>query len=433
MEVSYKKDINHTYVVFQDEKINTESFQVQMVLHNLVEGLLPCSILQIDERHIWRCECTGMQSLEVYCRTQELKKEEFIWIVNQLLENIQEMQDFLLDVDSMYLTPGEIYIHPERKRILCCMVPFYSNGIWSSLKQILQFLLQYLDAEDHEGAAIAYGFFRTLSKEDCSMELLWSLLYEKQRKWKINSQDTLEKDRQEQEIQDIGERDNLLDELFSHKEEEERENSWNGKVSKDFLKKILYLFPSVAAIFLFLYLVFNFWTMSGVRLAVYAGLIVVLQGLGLLFYWKWGREIREINPLLDLEAQNSSKEVSREVQRQVHSERLDNLEEGTALLAANSVPKIYLVRADTRQRYELKEQEMVIGKNKERAQILLTEPTVSRIHAMITKKGNTCYIQDLNSKNGTYINGERLPIRQDTLLQTSDELYIANIRLYLQL
>lgn len=36
MEVTYKKDINHTYIVFQGEKINTQTYQVQIILHNMV-------------------------------------------------------------------------------------------------------------------------------------------------------------------------------------------------------------------------------------------------------------------------------------------------------------------------------------------------------------------------------------------------------------
>lgn len=497
MEVTYKKDISHTYILFHgdhsEEKVNTETFQVQMVLHNLVEGLLPCSIMRMDADEVWRCECTNLQSLEELCKRRELGKDDFIWIINQILENIQELQDFLLDVNSLYLMPGEIYIHPEKMRLLCCMVPFYHNDIWGSLKQVLQFLLQYLDPQDNEVASMAYGFFRALSKEDCSMELLWSLLYEKQRKWKINTADEKEKwsfglsegnklpehepvlwnmkekkverkeiekpagvnERKSYAIQDeVDERDALLDELFfkgkENQDMESDEQPWKNWISKDFLKKILYLFPAVAAIFLFLYLVFNSWTMSGIKLAVFAVIIVLLQVLSLIFYRKWGRDIEEVNPLLELEASKSGKEIlptkrsekiSEEFSMDFTEKRLWDLrrkdsegsEEGTAYLEAAPNKKSYLVRSDTGERYELSNKEMVIGKNKERAQILLTEPTVSRIHAIITKTGNSWYIQDLNSKNGTYLNGARLPIRTDTLVQESDELYVANIPFHLEL
>lgn len=514
MEVTYKKDINHTYILFQGETINTETFQVQMMLHNLVEGILPCSIISVDQEDIWRCECTGMQSLDIYCRTRELGKKEFIWIVNQLLENIQELQDFLLNVNNLYLIPENIYIHPEKNRILCCMVPAYHNDVWNSLKQVLQFLLQYLDPQDHEVASLAYGFFRVLSKEDCSMETLWSLLYEKQRNWKNNIHGEVKEGGEKQyerrykideRQQDAEERDALLDQLFFSKKEEHKEKTEDNFREKygnqNFLKKILYLFPAVAAVFLFLYLVFNSWTMSGGTLATFAGAIVVLQVLSLLFYRKWGREVKDVNPLFHGEIDASDELMEENLKygkRKNHKhkkkradytsdehrkeylkagkydhrkddsaiwesdffkERLENewsdylkddsekwqsdylndnskewqseqtkKEEGTVFLDDTPDNKRYLVRTDTGERYELLEKEMIIGKNKDRAQILLTEPTVSRIHAMITKKRDSCYIQDLNSKNGTYINGERLPIRKDVTFQEGDILHIANIQ-----
>lgn len=485
MEVTYKKDINHTYIVFQGEKVNTETYQVRMILHNMVEGLLPCSLLCIDEEEVWRCECTGLQSLDEYCKTNELGKDDFIWVIHQLLENIQELQDYLLDVNGLYLMPTELYFHPEKMRLLCCMIPFYHKDIWSSLREMLQFLLQYLDPEDNEVASLAYGFFRALSKEDCSMEILWSVLYERQRKWKMNighhdkktisglpvqssldeydpismenkskeSKKFFEKLKVEKDIisdeskgyltqDDVDDRDALLDELFfkgkDSKEIEQDGVSWKDKISKDFLKKILYLFPAVSAIFLFLYLVFNSWTMSGTELILYAAVIVVLQVSSLILYRKWGRDIEEVNPLLERENSQSEKEFTRETGVEKKGKRFSRkasieIEEGTVYLEEAPKKKGYLIRSDTGEKFELKQREMVIGKNKERAQILLTEPTISRVHAMITKTDHACYIQDLNSKNGTYINGKRLPIRTDTPLRESDELYIANIRFHLEL
>lgn len=517
MEVSYKKDINHTYILFQGEKINTETFQVQMVLHNLAEGLLPSSILRIDQEEIWRCECTGLISLKEYCETRELKKDEFIWIVNQLMENIQELQDFLLDVNSLYLMPGEIYIHMPKRRILCCMIPFYQNDIWNSLKQTLQFLLQHLDSEDHEGATIAYNFFRVLSREDCSMELLWSILYEKHRKWKMTRDCVIGSERKEDSLRFNGEEANkkqnifgieptkkqnvfgaetlkkenafgteiskkqnvfgteaskkqnfgggdtlqeevfleqsfwnkqksrffnqekkkespetdeeidaLMDELFFHKNEDKK-YFWQDEFSWNFLKKMAYLFPSLLAIVVFLYLVFNSWTMTGVRLAFFAVCIVLLQAMGLILYFIWGRETNEINPLLD----SQEKEVSFAFQN--HDSEQWMKEEGTSFL--DFVPKAAacLIRSDTKETYELRGKEILIGKSKEKAKVLIQEPAVSRVHALLTKKESGYYLQDMNSKNGTFVNGDRIPVHKEVLLKECDEIHFANICFHFQL
>ena len=53
------------------------------------------------------------------------------------------------------------------------------------------------------------------------------------------------------------------------------------------------------------------------------------------------------------------------------------------------------------------EREYKIGRSKD-ADIQLKDIKVSRLHTKITVKGNKYTITDLDSKNGTYVNGERI-------------------------
>ena len=52
--------------------------------------------------------------------------------------------------------------------------------------------------------------------------------------------------------------------------------------------------------------------------------------------------------------------------------------------------------------------DILLGREKERVSICLKHPQVSRIHAQITKRGNSFIASDLNSANGTFVNGKRL-------------------------
>lgn len=417
MKVTYKKDINHTYVVFEGGAIDTNNFQTQMLLHNMAEGLLPCTILRMDQKELWQCECTGLQSLETYCKMHEIGKEDFVWIMNQILENIQELQDFLLNADNLYLMPGEIYLHPEKGKLLCCMTPVYRNDVLDSLKGILQFLLQYLSPEDQEVARIVYGFFRTLGKEDCTLADLWSHLYEKKKNCGQLSEDTGEKKKRESvSFEDVtDDRDRLLEELFFDKKEEPadwKEKIKNTKISFDYIKKAAYIFPALAAVLLFLYLAFNSWTMSGIELLGFAAVIVALQIFSIYCYRKWGREIKERNPIFEEEPESE--------------------DPGTVLLREPETKRYLLVRSDTKEQYLLDQKEMIIGKHTEKAQILLTDPVVSRIHAKVMIKNQGIYIQDMNSKNGTYVNEKRLNESEEILLTYKDSLSIANIQFFLQ-
>ena len=59
---------------------------------------------------------------------------------------------------------------------------------------------------------------------------------------------------------------------------------------------------------------------------------------------------------------------------------------------------------------------------------LIPLPTVSRIHAKIRKREGAYYLADLNSRNGTSVNGQLLKTGEDYLLEDEDEVDFAQAR-----
>jgi hypothetical protein len=55
------------------------------------------------------------------------------------------------------------------------------------------------------------------------------------------------------------------------------------------------------------------------------------------------------------------------------------------------------------------------------------EHGVSRQHIMITKEGNMLKVVDLNSMNGTYLNGMQLRPNQPRVLRTGDKLHLGQL------
>jgi preprotein translocase subunit SecY len=69
-----------------------------------------------------------------------------------------------------------------------------------------------------------------------------------------------------------------------------------------------------------------------------------------------------------------------------------------------------------------------IGKLKKNVDYCLVNDVVSRYHTKITKEDDTFFIMDLNSTNGTFLNGEALPTYQKKELRLGDEIALANIK-----
>ncbi len=77
--------------------------------------------------------------------------------------------------------------------------------------------------------------------------------------------------------------------------------------------------------------------------------------------------------------------------------------------------KLYLTKRRTR-----------IGKLAGHTDICLGSPAVSRLHAEIVCRGTAFYIRDMNSRNGTRVNGELLTGNTEKLLREGDRLTLAD-------
>ena len=72
---------------------------------------------------------------------------------------------------------------------------------------------------------------------------------------------------------------------------------------------------------------------------------------------------------------------------------------------------------------------VVIGRGRS-ADIVLSEPTISRAHAAVGFDGEAFFVQDLSSTNGTGVNGVREPRME---LDDGDEILLGNLLLRISL
>ncbi len=72
----------------------------------------------------------------------------------------------------------------------------------------------------------------------------------------------------------------------------------------------------------------------------------------------------------------------------------------------------------------------LLGKKPGVCQLILQSPAVSRQHARITRQEEDCFIEDCQSTNGTFLNGQRLGRGESRRLCQGDVLRLADVELY---
>ena len=70
----------------------------------------------------------------------------------------------------------------------------------------------------------------------------------------------------------------------------------------------------------------------------------------------------------------------------------------------------------------------IIGQLKEQADLVLPSTAVSRVHASIEQRAGNWYLKDMNSRNGTSVNGRLLRPDEEYQLEPEDEVDFAQAR-----
>lgn len=81
----------------------------------------------------------------------------------------------------------------------------------------------------------------------------------------------------------------------------------------------------------------------------------------------------------------------------------------------------------------LYKEETRIGKEERQADICIAKDVISRIHARIQKEEGEYYVTDLDSTNGTYVNGRRIASTEKVRLQQGDRVSFANVEYIFQM
>lgn len=80
-------------------------------------------------------------------------------------------------------------------------------------------------------------------------------------------------------------------------------------------------------------------------------------------------------------------------------------------------------------RYVITEPETFIGRDPKKCLIVLTDPEVSTVHSVLKKNGSMVLLEDLNSSNGTILNGQRI---NRSAVMPGDEFVIGSTSFTLQ-
>lgn len=453
MRAEYKRDMNHNYLIlYGEDEINTDSYQVRMLVGNVIPSLLKCRIQGMDGRFLVYFDITSKQALSVLYEEKKMGVEDLRLIFGGFVKAMEDAAEYLMNPGQFIISPEYIYTDIEKQEIYFCMMPGYEKDIKEQFQFLTEYILPKIDHQDQDAVILGYGVYKRAMEDSFHLEHIKEELYKTQGQQgttTTKAEQMKTESEQRQESEDF----NLEEEGFWENEEINQEFVRDGEKSKRLsppqktgvIVLAAILLCGIAATTLMGYLPY-------LETGTILGIIIVLVACVMLFVYvskikkkpgalRQGREEERDKPKgitgkvptdQTDQSQNTIKSVVKSTNKPVVKSSQLHADYGeTVVLSAGAVSgPASLVSKEPGElaTIYINEDLTVIGKLETACDAVISLPTVSRIHAKIKKKEDAYYLTDMNSRNGTAVNGRLLLPDEEYQLEPEDEVDFAQAR-----
>lgn len=444
MRAEFKRDVSHNYLILQgDHPVDTSSYPVRMLAGNVIPCVLKCHLQNLDGTEFYYYDITSKQSIAVLYEDKKFQKEDLQIIFSGMVHVIEELTEYLMNPELLLFQPEYIYMDAESRNVYFCCLPGYQRDVQQQFRNLTEYILPKLQHEDPGAVELGYGIYRKSLEKEFQLEMIKAAVYQEpeitiekptgyeksqEQRTEENAEEQPETDRYMKELQE-----NTADKKFSG-ESDQKKNIW---------KWVLCIGTGVAVLLLLLGAgMLGVMPWIPIELVLGAGILALSAGSLLLWISEKNKRKKEEAALWrrkrnSVQERGFSEEFSNIMEKKKlpeqelkEEEEQEVLGETVVLSAGISQGPASLV---SREPGELAtiflEQELtVVGKLINAADAVIPVSTVSRVHARIRKKEGGYYLADLNSRNGTAVNGRMLKADEEYLLQDEDQVDFAQAR-----
>lgn len=378
MQVEYKKEWMDTYLWVLPDSLKEESYEEKMIKYNPGGGRLEFSRQQKDGEEYFCYKVTGKKALNSIYAALPIGEYQIRAILKQLFAALEDGKEYLLSEEDFVLSPNYIFATLPRMELEFCYVPGYGVPLREQLEGLFEYLLNRVDYEDKQAVNLLYDCYMFCMKEKGGLAEIKKLLAK---------EDTEEK--KDVTMQEMQPPVRTPGNMVQSRPEPVRKPVVYPEREETFVKK----------------------TSSGSYVSWLAERLL-----------PWKRREAALVAEEREEYRAEKKEVS-------YSEE----EERTVLLSDVKKPEgPELVCEQTGEVVPLTKFPFYIGSAREYADFVPAGEGISRIHCCISKKEDNYFLSDLNSTNGTYLNGKEVIPGKDVLLSASDEIRVTSQEFYIK-
>lgn len=174
MKTEYKRNLDKTYLIIEEEKIYEESYQMHMLRENKIPGLLEVSGKGNGENSQYYYDISCKISMKVKYEKVKIGYEELKKFLIQLLLVIKEVKSYLLNEEEILLDPEFIYY--EKGKFFFCFLPYHQGEMTKDFRRMAEYFVSQADYRDKECVFLAYELHKISMQENYAMKQIQELL-----------------------------------------------------------------------------------------------------------------------------------------------------------------------------------------------------------------------------------------------------------------
>ncbi len=162
MEIQYRQDIGRRYMLIRKEKQDKTGFREKMLLRNTIPGLIRTDV-QYMNGEAWYCyDIRSRQSLKNLFTGSPMSGPELNRLLSGFRDLMKELDRYLLSGTDLLVSPDFIFWNLDQNMPEFCYYPDYREGT-EGFMELAQYLIDTVDQTDSAAAKLAYDYFDLVS------------------------------------------------------------------------------------------------------------------------------------------------------------------------------------------------------------------------------------------------------------------------------
>lgn len=374
MEIEYRRTWDQSVMLITGH-VEEENYELKMLKHNTVAGLLPVEEIQETGDFRFCYDITGKKSLECYLENNALNPVMIKKILENLIHLCREMERYLLKEEKLLLKEDMIFMDSREEQFYFCYYPDKEGELREEFGKLIEEMLPQLDHENREETEKVYAIYEKTREENYSLLNLQELFFKEEENggevWK--------------EYEIAGDETEAADLTVTNPQNSQKMDRISS-IKKQMLQ-------------------------------------ILEKGISWLYRDKLNRKKKEFSmPEIPVPAirkkQMPQKIYPQEQDKNPLSEYTEKAITGARLM--------YLGGGEERD-FVINKDVFLIGTDALAVDGILKSRAAGEIQAKITKEEDIYYIEDMNSANGTLVNGEILIYKEVRRLKEGDRITFADI------